>query len=90
MDAFVDRTFPGWRASFRATSEGELRAIQVVAIGLDVASAKVRTGGPDEPAEDARPEVWAGVIPLALTAGIPEPAPGTAAHIVPPRFSPVR
>jgi uncharacterized protein len=84
LDAFVDHQFPGWRASFRPTNEGELRATQVVALSLACASAKVRDGGPEEPPEDARPEVWAGVVPLRLVAGVPRPTPGTAPRTAAP------
>jgi uncharacterized protein len=90
LDAFVDRQFPNWRASFRPISDGELQATLVVALPLDAASAKVRTGGPNEPAEDERPDVWAGVVPLALVAGLPEATPRTAPHALPPRFGRAR
>jgi nitroimidazol reductase NimA-like FMN-containing flavoprotein (pyridoxamine 5'-phosphate oxidase superfamily) len=90
LDAFVDHQFPGWRASFRPTSEGELSATQVLALSLAFASAKVRTGGPQEPADDVRPDVWAGVVPLRMLAGVPEPTPETAILAAPPLFAAVR
>lgn len=89
LEAFAARIFPGWTA-FRPMTEGELQATQVMALSLDLASAKVRTGGPQEPAEDARPDVWAGVVPLRLAAGLPEAMPGTAPDAVPPRFDHLR
>ncbi|HKA28706.1 MAG TPA: pyridoxamine 5'-phosphate oxidase family protein, partial [Candidatus Binatia bacterium] len=36
--------------------------------------AKVRTGGPIDDADDMGLPVWAGVVPLRLVAGAPEPA----------------
>ena len=41
----------------------------VLSLPLDEASAKVRTGGPVDDAEDYALDVWAGVVPLSLTAG---------------------
>jgi uncharacterized protein len=86
LDALVDRLLPGWRPSLRAISEGELEATQVVALPLDVFSAKIRTGGPKEPDADLRPDVWAGVVPLRLVAGSPEPTVTTARDASPPKF----
>ena len=84
LDAFVDRLIPNRRAQMRAMSPGELEATQVVALALDAASAKVRDGGPKDAPEDVRGDLWGGVIPLALVAGVPEPDDTTDAGIAPP------
>ncbi len=84
LDAFVDRLLPGRRAQIRGMSEGELTATQVVALPLDAVSAKVRTGPVKEPAEDVDPAVWAGVIPLHLVRGEPEPDPSNGPQAPPP------
>ena len=43
---------------------------------LDEASAKISTGGPDDgESEDAELDVWAGRVPIGLTAGEPVPCP---------------
>lgn len=83
LDALVDRLLPGWRPSLRVITEGELEATRVVALALDLFSAKIRTGGPKEPDAD----VWAGVVPLRLVTGTPEPAAPTARGVAPPNFS---
>lgn len=60
----------------RTPSERELRATKVLAVRMDEASAKVRTGPPkDEEADYALP-IWAGVLPLKMIAqeAIPDPA----------------
>jgi nitroimidazol reductase NimA-like FMN-containing flavoprotein (pyridoxamine 5'-phosphate oxidase superfamily) len=86
LDALVDRLLPGRREQLRASTQGELDATQVVALRIDAASAKVRSGGPTEPQEDQQPGVWGGVIPLALTRGEPQPdaitRPGVTAPIL--------
>lgn len=59
----------------RGPSRKELRATTVLRLPIDEASAKVRTGPPmDDEADYALP-VWAGVLPLSMRAGPPEPDP---------------
>lgn len=71
--AIVEHIEPGRSAATRPPSVEELRATLVVRVPLDEASAKVRTGGPiDEPDDYALPH-WAGVIPLHVVRGEPEP-----------------
>ena len=55
----------------RPPNPKELKVTTVVAVGIEEASAKVRTGGPiDEEADYALP-FWAGVVPLRMVAGAP-------------------
>jgi hypothetical protein len=55
----------------RKPSESELRATLVLKVPLEEVSAKVRTGPPLDDEEDYALEVWAGVVPLRLEAGVP-------------------
>jgi nitroimidazol reductase NimA-like FMN-containing flavoprotein (pyridoxamine 5'-phosphate oxidase superfamily) len=84
LDAFADRLLPGRREVLRASTAGELEATQVVALRLDAVSAKVRAGGPEDPADDQLPHLWGGVIPLALTFGPPEADATTAPGVEAP------
>lgn len=59
----------------RLPNEKELKATTVLSIPIDEASAKVRTGPPVDDKEDYDLDVWAGVLPLKLTAQKPEPDP---------------
>ena len=71
LRALVEHVLPGrWQAS-RRPSAAELAQTLVVALPLDESSAKVRTGGPKDDAEDLALDVWAGTVPLALVAGKP-------------------
>lgn len=46
-------------------------------MGIDTASAKARSGPPDDDdSEDAVSATWAGVIPLVTSLGEPVPSPG--------------
>jgi len=59
----------------RLPNEKELKATTVLAIPVNEASAKVRTGPPVDDKEDYDLDVWAGVIPLQYTIQEPEPDP---------------
>jgi uncharacterized protein len=72
-EAIVERLVPGRWADVRAPSPNELRATALVALPIDEASAKVRTGGPIDDDEDYALPAWAGVIPLSLQVGEPQP-----------------
>jgi len=52
----------------------ELAATAMLALDLVEVSAKVRSGGAVDDPEDTALAHWAGVVPLSLTAGTPEPA----------------
>jgi hypothetical protein len=71
LDALVDHLLPGRRAELRASTPGELIATQLLAIRLDAASAKIRTGPPKDAPEDVDPALWGGVVPLRLERGEP-------------------
>ena len=73
LEAFVEHLYPGRWAKLRPPTRQELKATSVLWIDLDEASAKVRDDGVhDEPGDETWP-VWAGVVPVALAAGTPEP-----------------
>lgn len=55
----------------RAPNERELKATTVLEFSIEEASAKMRTGPPIDDEEDYSWPVWAGVLPLGLTAGEP-------------------
>lgn len=62
---------PGRWADVRGPVERELQLTTVLSLPLIEASAKVRTGPPLDDEEDYALPVWAGVIPLKLTAEAP-------------------
>jgi nitroimidazol reductase NimA-like FMN-containing flavoprotein (pyridoxamine 5'-phosphate oxidase superfamily) len=73
LEAVVDHVLPGRRPDVRAPNESELKSTHVVALPLDEASAKSRTGPPKDMPDDVGARVWAGVVPLTLTPGEPVP-----------------
>ncbi|MBT9315021.1 pyridoxamine 5'-phosphate oxidase family protein [Leptothoe spongobia] len=69
--AFTEHVMPGRWAETREPNEQELRATTVLALPIDEASAKIRTGPPVDDAADYELPHWAGVIPLNVRAGDP-------------------
>ncbi len=71
LEAITEHVVPGRWADSREMTDKEMKGTLVVALPLDEASAKMRTGGPGDDDEDYDLPIWAGVIPLAVTPGEP-------------------
>lgn len=84
LEAVVEHALPGRWAQVRPPSENELRATAVIALEIDEASAKVRSGPPLDDEDDYALDAWAGVLPLRTVAGAPEPDARMAGGIDPP------
>jgi uncharacterized protein len=77
FEAFTEKLLPGRWDEARRPNRKELKATTILAMPIGEASAKVRTGPPDDDdSEDAALDVWAGVIPILTSFGEPEPSPG--------------
>lgn len=72
---FTERLLPGRWDDAREPTAKEIRATGVVAVTIESASAKRRSGPPIDDAEDLALPVWAGVLPVAERFGTPLPAP---------------
>jgi nitroimidazol reductase NimA-like FMN-containing flavoprotein (pyridoxamine 5'-phosphate oxidase superfamily) len=83
LEAFTERLIPGRWGEVRPPNAKELKGTRVLAIALDEASAKIRTGPPVDEREDYALPTWAGVIPLRTTTAAPIPDPRLAADIAP-------
>ncbi|WP_086722744.1 pyridoxamine 5'-phosphate oxidase family protein [Streptomyces carpinensis] len=76
LRCLTEQATPGQWDYARRPSPKELAATALLALPLDEASVKIRTGAPDDGAgEDARLGLWAGVLPLRATWGELEPDP---------------
>ena len=75
LRALVEHIVPGRSDEVRGGDPRELAATAVLALPLAEVSAKVRTGPPQDDEPDYALPIWAGVLPLALTAGEPAPDP---------------
>ena len=72
LEAVSEQVVPGRWADERGPSEKELAGTKVLALDIEEASAKVRSGPPGDFDEDLPLPIWAGVIPLRLVAGEPQ------------------
>jgi nitroimidazol reductase NimA-like FMN-containing flavoprotein (pyridoxamine 5'-phosphate oxidase superfamily) len=81
LDALVEHVMKGRTAEVRVANEIELKQTLVLAMPLEEASAKIRTGGPVDDEEDYALPVWAGVLPLKLTPGEPLPDKDVTAEV---------
>lgn len=73
LKAMMDGLFPDRWGQMRPVSDQELKATRILWMPLDEASVKIRTGDPVDDDEDMDDDVWAGVVPLSLSLGKPEP-----------------
>jgi nitroimidazol reductase NimA-like FMN-containing flavoprotein (pyridoxamine 5'-phosphate oxidase superfamily) len=70
-----ERLIAGRWNNVRLPNEKELKLTSVLEFSIEEASAKIRTGPPVDEEEDYALPVWAGVLPVALTAADPLPDP---------------
>jgi nitroimidazol reductase NimA-like FMN-containing flavoprotein (pyridoxamine 5'-phosphate oxidase superfamily) len=82
--AITEHILPGRWDEARHPSDKEDRGTRLLAVDIDEASAKVRTGPPGDDADDLESGIWAGVIPLDVVAGDAVPAPDLEPGIDPP------
>ncbi|MCX5359900.1 pyridoxamine 5'-phosphate oxidase family protein [Streptomyces sp. NBC_00124] len=72
----TDHATPGQWSYARSPSRKELAATTVLALSLEEASVKIRTGPPDDgDGPDAELGLWAGTLPLTSVWGAPVGAP---------------
>lgn len=89
LDRLVDRSGDGRSREVREPTDGELARTTLLGMPISEASAKVRTGPPNDDEDDYDLEVWAGVVPLGLVRGAPIPDPRLSANVRPsPYLSP--
>ena len=77
FEAFTEKLLPGRWEEVRQPNAKELKATSILAMEIDEASAKIRTGPPDDDdSPDAERDTWAGVVPIVSSFGTPVPSPG--------------
>ena len=86
LDAFTEHLIPGRTADIRASRPKELAATTVVRFGLEEASVKISEGPPSDEKSDYESDAWAGVIPLTLKSGKPQPDPRLKSGIPVPEY----
>lgn len=75
LAAITEHLIPGRWDNSRRPSRKELAATAVMALSLQEASVKARSGGPKDDDEDYDLDYWAGVLPVSVITGPPQPDP---------------
>jgi uncharacterized protein len=87
LHALTDHLIPGRWQEIRQPSAQELKRTLVLGLRIDEASAKIRVGPPIDEEEDYELNVWAGIVPLKLTASEPVPDPRLVTGISVPGYA---
>jgi len=85
-EAIVEHLVPGRWPDVRPPSENELRATAMAAVPIEEASAKIRTGPPEDDEQDYALAAWAGVLPMQTRVGPPQPDPLLRPGVEPPPY----
>jgi hypothetical protein len=86
MRGLIERLYPGRWDEIRQPNEAEIGAMDVVYLDLNEVSAKVRDDAPSDLAADLGRPSWAGVVPIAQTAGAPIPSKTLAPAVALPDY----
>jgi nitroimidazol reductase NimA-like FMN-containing flavoprotein (pyridoxamine 5'-phosphate oxidase superfamily) len=86
LRALTEGLIPGRWDDCRQPTELELKATWILTMPLDEASAKIRTGGPNDDEEDLATNFWAGVIPFVKDVLPPVPHDALRADIELPEY----
>jgi nitroimidazol reductase NimA-like FMN-containing flavoprotein (pyridoxamine 5'-phosphate oxidase superfamily) len=73
LRVITEHLTPGQWSYARLPTAKELAATSVLELPLTEASVKIRAGGPSDEPEDYAADVWAGVVPVRVSFGEPEP-----------------
>jgi nitroimidazol reductase NimA-like FMN-containing flavoprotein (pyridoxamine 5'-phosphate oxidase superfamily) len=86
LELLSEHIMPGRWDDSRKPNEKELKATAVVSISIESASAKVRTGPPNDEDEDYELPFWAGVLPIQQRFLDPESDPRLDQNIALPEY----
>jgi len=84
LRAFTNHIVPDRWDALRPVTSQELLGTSVLALPIEEASAKVRSGPPVDDDEDLSWPAWAGVVPLVLQTAAPEPDAHVRPDVAPP------
>lgn len=86
LRTFTEHMVPGRWNDVRKPTDQEMKATSVLAVPLEEASAKIRTGPPIDDDEDYALPIWAGVLPLNMVPGKPVKDPRLSHPVEPPDY----
>lgn len=86
LQILTEHLMPGRLAEIRPSTRKELNATTLLSLPIEAYTVKVSASPPDDPPKDIDAPVWAGVVPLVLKAGKPQPAPDMQTTIPLPKY----
>ncbi len=86
LKAISDSVLKGRWEDARLPNQKELNVTTVIRIRIEDASAKARTGMPIDDAEDMDLPIWAGLVPVETSLGVPVPDTQLSDEIVLPDY----
>jgi len=86
LEILTAHLMPGRLAELRPSTRKELNATTLLSLPLESYTVKVSDSPPDDPADDLAAPIWAGVLPLRMKAGKPQPAPDLKIPVAPPKY----
>jgi len=86
FDILTESLLPGRLPDLRESTRQEINATTLLSLPLETYSIKVSDDPPDDKKSDLDAGIWAGVLPLSIVAGEPEPAPDLAEGIPMPDY----
>jgi uncharacterized protein len=86
LRVIMEHAVPARWDNVRPPTEKELNATAVLEFPIEEASAKIRTGPPLDDEEDYALPIWAGVLPLKMTAAEPIPDPRLTGAVEIPEY----
>jgi nitroimidazol reductase NimA-like FMN-containing flavoprotein (pyridoxamine 5'-phosphate oxidase superfamily) len=87
LERLVEHIIPGRTADARPPTDKELRSTMLLALPIVDATAKVRTGWPNDDDEDLLLDIWAGVVPVRTVYDGPRPDPGLRPGLGAPEYT---
>lgn len=75
LDLLVEGLVPGRAREVRRSTARELAATLVLSMPIEQWSLRVSEDWPDDEEADVEGPAWAGVVPVATSYGVPQPAP---------------
>ena len=86
LDVITDHLLPERRASLRPMLKKEVVSTLVLRLPITEFSVKSRSGGPKDEGDDVHWPVWAGVMPMSVAFGAPEPAEDLHSGLTEPAY----
>ncbi len=86
LKSIAENVLPDRFADSREPTKKELNVTSVIEIVIREASAKIRTGDPSDDPKDYKLPIWAGVLPVKTTFGLPVPDSRLAEGIALPPY----